>query len=153
MLFHHQQQGVFFCFFLSDKLEPFIIVTALHPTHGKLGRLTAAHVEGLRVALHAFKERHGIHDETYHYTPLTEREQTEAFHRGGGAAAHNKAHSAHFHLKMRVATAMYRLRFPVLGLFDFDRLRAACEPVRYNYARETVPLARVMAAIEADALG
>jgi hypothetical protein len=71
--------------------------------------LSQNQVEDLKLAIHAFKERYGIKDERYHYTPLGEREETERFFKGGGTASHNKAHSAHFHLKMRIATAMYRV--------------------------------------------
>ena len=107
LLFHHFLHGVFYCFFLSDKLEPFVIITAVHPVEGKLHRLTHAQVDDLQAALRAFKDRHGVHDETYHYTSLAERDEAEVFSRAGGAAAKaSKAHSAHFHLKMRIATAM-----------------------------------------------
>lgn len=140
-----------FCFLLSDKLEPFIIITLLCPRRGKLRRLARAQVGELAAALQAFRERFGIADETYHYTPLQEREETDAFASAGGVAMSSKAHSSHFHLKMRIATAMYRQRFPVLQLFDFDALRAGVDHVRHNYARETHPWAIVVREIERDA--
>jgi hypothetical protein len=194
-MFHHLLHGVFYCFFLSDKLEPFVIVTAVDPAAGKLHRLTHAQVDDLQAALRAYKDRYGVSDESYHYTALAERDDTEAFSRAGGAAAANKAHSAHFHLKMRIATSMcvqlgwgsfvvcsffprcfffffsssfflsstntphqtthacrYRDRFPVLGLMNLDKLRQVCEPVRYNYSRETIPYERMIAAVLKDAV-
>jgi hypothetical protein len=42
-------------------------------------------------------------------------------------------------------------RFPVLALFDFDRLKDECEPVRYNYTRENVSYDAVMKEIQRDA--
>jgi hypothetical protein len=45
----------------------------------------------------------------------------------------------------------YRDRFPVLGLFDFDRVRQNIEPVRYNYARDGITLAEALAVIEREA--
>ncbi len=103
MLFQRPLRGVHYCFFLSDKLEPYIIVTAVDPVRGRLPRLTLAQTADLREALDLFKTRYGITSETYHYTPAEERADAAA-HCGG--ALHAKAHSAHFHLKMRIATAM-----------------------------------------------
>ena len=143
--------GVHFCFLLSDKLEPFVIITALCPRRGKLRRLQRSQVGELDAALDAFRQRFGIADETYHYTGLSEREQTESFAAAGHVSSAGKAHSAHFHLKMRIATGMYKQRFPVLQLFDFDRLRLNCDHVRHNYARETLSWPEVRRAIEADA--
>jgi hypothetical protein len=140
-----------YCFLLSDKLEPFVIITVLCPRLGKLRRLKRKHVGELHAALDAFRQRFGIADETYHYTSLSERDATEAFAASGQVSGAGKAHSAHFHLKMRIATGMYRQRFPVLQLFDFDKLRAQCDHVRHNYARETLSWEQVRPLVEADA--
>lgn len=144
--------SVYYCFFMSDKLEPFIIVTAVHPEFGKLERLTRKHVDDLSSAVHTFKTRFGIKDETYHYTGLDERMETEEFVSGGGTSRENKAHSAHFHLKIRIATAMYLDRLLVCRMFDFNRIRNTIEPVRYNYNRTCASWQEVHQAMIADAV-
>jgi len=152
LLFHRQMQGIFYCFFLSDKLEPFIIITAVHPVDGKLVTLNSCQVADLREAIKAFKAKYGISEETYHYTGLGERQATDEFSRAGHCGGNNRSHSSHFHLKMRIATGMYKQRFPVLNLFDFDMLRQMVEPVGYNYNRETVSFEKVMRQIQEDAV-
>ena len=103
----------------------------------------------------ALQGRFGIKNETYHYTGLGERDNTESFvsRGGGGAGQGNKAHSSHFHLKMRIATAMLVQRLPIHGLLDVDKLRRDAEPVRYNYTRESGPWADVKAQMQADCQG
>ena len=128
-----------YCFFVSDKLEPFVIITAVHPLHGRLMRLTRQQAEHLAHAIDLFKRRFGIGNETYHYTPLQERRETDDFVHGGGATVHTKSHSSHFHLKVRIATEMYIARLPVCTLFDLAALKRDVEPVRYNYSRECKP--------------
>jgi hypothetical protein len=152
LLFHKNTNGVFYCFLISDKLEPFIIITAVDPESwgGKLHNLTLAQVKDLKDAISSFKAKYGISEETYHYTGMGERNATDEFHRGGGCASNSRSHSSHFHLKMRIATGMYKARFPVLNLFDFEKLRTVAEPVRYNYSRDTVSLEAVMKQIEAE---
>ncbi len=102
LIFQQRIHGVFYCFLLSDKLEPFVIIIALHPQHGRLARLAPAQVADLREAIRHFKDRFGINDETYSYT----QEEARVAAGAGGVAVQNKAHSSHFHLKMRIATAM-----------------------------------------------
>lgn len=150
LLFHKQIEGIFYCFFISDKLEPFIIITAVHPEIGKLPTLTNGQVTHLREAIIAFKDKYGIAQETYHYTGLGERKATDEFSRAGHCSGRNRSHSSHFHVKMRIATEMYKQRFPVLNLFDFDVLRQRVEPVGYNYTRETVSFDTVMMQIRQD---
>ena len=151
MLFSTQKEGVHYCFFLPDKLEPFVTITAVHPTDGKLQRLDTAQAECLNSAIQEFKAKFGIHSESYHYTSLTERQETDQYARGGGVGASMKAHSSHFHLKMRVATGMCKERMPVLRMFDLDKARQMLEPVRYTYSRETISYEDVMKLIRRDA--
>lgn len=153
MLFQFRgSDGVRYCFLLSDKLEPFIIIVALSPTYGKLHRLTHMQLDDLFTAVVAFKQRFGIEAESYHYTPLAEREEADSLVATGSLSRGGKTHSTHFHLKLRIATGMYKERFPVLQLIDFDKLRTCCDHVQYNYARETVPWPQVKAMMERDAI-
>lgn len=144
--------GQHYCFFMSDKLEPFVIITVVDPVRGKLHRLTQTQVGHLDRAVANFRQRFGVTGETYHYTGLEERNDTETFVRGGGANRANKAHSAHFHLKMRIGTAMMTRYLPVLGMFDFGRVREQVEPVRYNYSRQTASWGETLDAIKRDSL-
>ena len=70
----------------------------------------------------------------------------------GSTDTASKAHSAHFHLKMRVATAMCTHAIPALRLVDLARIRAELEPVRYGYTREATTWDDTLLAIHADAL-
>lgn len=150
-LFAEETDGVLYCFFTSDKIEPYIIITATHQS-GRLQRLTTAQLGHLTHAIEAFKRKFGIDREQYHYTGLGERESTEAFVRAGGADQASKAHSSHFHLKMRISTAMCLDVLRVLRLVDLARMREALEPVRYNYSRESLGWDAVLALMRADAL-
>jgi len=73
------------------------------------------------------------------------------FVRQGGASQQTKAHSAHFHLKIRVASQMVLDRMPAMQLINLPALRAAVEPVRYNFSRETKPWEEVFALILSEA--
>ena len=144
--------GVFYEFHLSDKMEPYAIACVLHPDRGPLTRLTRAQVADLAEALAQLRVRLGLQGETYHYTPLAEREATEAFVRGGGAAVRAKAHSRDFHLKIRVPTALCTTTIVALQLVDFAAVRTRIEPVQYQYARETLDWDQVHALLLADAI-
>mmetsp|Transcript_45404 Transcript_45404/g.120792 ORF Transcript_45404/g.120792 Transcript_45404/m.120792 type:complete len:246 (+) Transcript_45404:60-797(+) len=137
LLFQHQEQGVHNCFFLSDKLEPFITITVVHPARGKLNRLTSLQLDGLNSAVRRFKDKYGITGDTYHYTTLGERGKTDELSSSGQVRGASRSHSSHFHLKMRVATDMYKDRFPVLQLINLDALRVKADPVRYQFSRDT----------------
>eukprot|EP00043_Microstomoeca_roanoka_P009752 m.92976 g.92976 ORF g.92976 m.92976 type:complete len:231 (+) comp14683_c0_seq1:89-781(+) len=153
LVFQHEGvDRVRYCFFISDKLEPFITITVLSPEEGKLERLSSLQVVELEEALTRFKSRFGIVGETYHYTPLTERQETDEFVRQQSVHMSSKAHSTHFHLKMRIATEMYKDKFPVLQLMDFDRMRRTLDHIKYNYSRHTVPWDAVKQQMQRDAL-
>ncbi|EGD72693.1 hypothetical protein PTSG_04422 [Salpingoeca rosetta] len=153
LIFQHPgADNVRYCFFISDKLEPFITITVLSPDEGKLGRLTAQQVVELEEGITRFKTRFGIVGESYHYTPLQERRETDEFVRQTSVDRASKAHSTHFHLKMRIATEMYKDKFPVLQLMNFDSMRRTLDHIKYNYSRTTVPWDRVKAQIQHDAI-
>eukprot|EP01116_Phalansterium_solitarium_P005005 TRINITY_DN1625_c1_g2_i1.p2 TRINITY_DN1625_c1_g2~~TRINITY_DN1625_c1_g2_i1.p2 ORF type:complete len:279 (-),score=107.82 TRINITY_DN1625_c1_g2_i1:133-969(-) len=147
---HHE--GIYYCFFLSDKIEPFVTITAVHPDDGKLHRLTRSQVVALARTIDNFKAKFGISGESYHYTGLRERQETDEFVDSGGTQRGNKAHSSHFHLKLRVSTKMTPDRLPVYQLFDLGALREAVEPVRYNFSRTTLPWNEVYPLLMQDAV-
>ena len=91
---------------LSDKFEPFAVVSATHRQRGKLLRLDMRQVADLEEVLQRFRRKYSISGETYHYTSLEERMATDAFVAGGGASRKSKAHSSDFHLKIRISSAM-----------------------------------------------
>ena len=138
-----------FGFFASDKLEPYVIVSAIGP-RGRLAYLTPPQLKALVESIGEFKTAFGVSDEKYHYTPLTERQETDRFVQAGGADRFSKAHSSHFHLKIRIATRMCEDAVMVLRLMDFARLRSELEPVRYNYSRESMTWEEVLALMKKD---
>jgi hypothetical protein len=93
---------------------------------------------GMDEALGHFKKRFKIVNESYHYTPYSERMATDSFVKGGGASMKSKAHSTDFHLKMRISTKMYLAKLPIFGTFDFDNVKSKCEPILYNFSRTCV---------------
>jgi len=144
--------GIYFCYFVSDKLEPFVIVTAVDPLQGRLTRLTCRQVDDLVRSRDSFKHKFGVANETYHYTPLSERIESDDFARAGGLAAETKGHSSNWHLKIRVATQMVTHLLPVFALLNITALRTQLEPVRYNFTRETLPWEDVYKQILNDAI-
>jgi hypothetical protein len=131
MIYHKSLNGVYYCFFISAKIEPFVIITAVCPLVGKLARLTEQQLVDLSSVLNDFKIKYGIVNETYHYTNLTER-NADVDHSG---RSDTKAHSAHFHLKMRIATKMMSDMFPVLRMINLPLLKEKLEPVQYCFSR------------------
>lgn len=78
--------------------------------------------------------------------------ETEQFFATGGVSASSKAHSSHFHLKMRIATEMYKAKFPILQIIDFDTMRCSVDHVRYNYSRENQQWEQVKPEMLEDAI-
>lgn len=138
LVFFERHGSVYFCFFLSDKLEPFAIITALHVDNGRLIKLNKDQLDNLTTAVNNFKKKFGITMESYHYTSLAERESTERDTTQGNIHRANKSHSRHWHLKMRVATGMCQEKLPILKMLNLNLAREKIEPVTYNYSRETV---------------
>jgi hypothetical protein len=149
-LFAVEKSGCLFGFYASDKIEPYVIITALAPEGGKIFKLTTAQLNHLIDAIAEFKRKFGISNEMYHYTPVSERQETDRFVNTGGADLKSKAHSTHFHLKLRIASAMYADTTSVLKLINFNRIKSELEPVRYNYNRESVDWATALAAMKVD---
>ncbi|KAH3745752.1 hypothetical protein Pelo_12833 [Pelomyxa schiedti] len=144
-----------FCYFISDKLEPYVILTVVDPQVGRLHRLTKAQVGHLAQSLEKFRVRFGISNETYHYTPLRERQETDTFVRTGDKRGipppGTKAHSSHFHLKIRVATKMLEARMPIYSLLNIGALREAVEPVKYSFSRVSLDWEATLPLLMTDA--
>jgi hypothetical protein len=149
-MMHHFPRGAqLYCFMMSDKFEPFVIVTVLDAHHGKLHALSAAQVEDLQAALGSFKARFGIDGESYHYTSMRERQAA------GGAAPRQRAHSLHFHLKMRVGTRMMLECIPALQVLaptaaDVQAWKGV-DAVRHQFGRPTMDWAAARELILQDA--
>ena len=106
------------------------------------------------VARHCLQQqaKFQIANESYHYTGLGERNSTDAFTASSGTSRANKAHSSHFHLKMRVATAMVTHFLPIFELVKMGELKSTVEPVKYNYSRDTVSWEECLANMQRDTL-
>jgi len=142
-------EGSCLYFAISDKIEPYVIIAALDLDRGvRLTQLTSSQLQLLPSRIETFKKKFGISNETYHYTTLQERQNTVSF----GARRENRAHSSSWHLKMRVATAMYREEMPISKILDFEFLKKQIEPVRYNFNRENIKWEDVYELMKRDAL-
>lgn len=150
LIYYERLDDVYFCFFVSDKLEPYVIITALHKEKGRLINLNKKLLDGLEKSITNFKKKFGISNEGYHYTSLSERNETEINVSKGNISFQNKSHSKHWHLKMRIATGMYIQKLPILNLFDFSSAKEKIEPVQYNYSRETVTWESVLKVLESE---
>lgn len=157
-----RETATVFCYFVSDKLEPFVIVTAL-PAHGaaaaregrdgRLARLTVAQTHALARSVADFRRRFHLEGESYHYTGFSERREDSAFARSSGALGMGcKAHSSNWHLKIRVPTSMCAAYLNIWKLLNISDLRATVEPVKYNFTRETLPWKTVFDQLLLDAV-
>eukprot|EP00040_Diaphanoeca_grandis_P028886 m.168101 g.168101 ORF g.168101 m.168101 type:complete len:478 (-) comp31492_c0_seq1:171-1604(-) len=137
-------------FHVSDKFEPFVIAIVIDNNTGKQNRLTSKQLENMDAALVEFRNKFGITNETYHYTPYAERMKTDNFVKTGGANMKSKAHSTDFHLKIRISSKMYVETLPIFKNFDFNRIKAEVEPVKYNVSRDTLPWADIKKIIQSE---
>ena len=150
-LCHHtvdRATDTIFCYFLSDKLEPFVIVTALpargsqaavEGRDGRLAQLSVAQTKALAESVAQFRERFSLQGETYHYTGLEERREDSRFARSSGALGMGcKAHSSNWHLKIRVPSSMCAAFLNIWDLLGIRSLDKLIEPVHYNFTRETL---------------
>ena len=142
---------VIYEFHLSDKFEPFCIIIAIDRDEGKLVVLSKQQISDMEQAVTNFKKKYGIANESYHYTPWSERQATDTFVRGGGASMKSKAHSTDFHLKMRIGSRMYRGKFGIFNSFDFERIKQRVEPVMYNCSRDCFPWAEIKTILFSEA--
>jgi len=135
------------CFYMSDKFEPYVIITILNQFGDRIEAIEPKHVDYLVESIQEFKVKFGIKEELYHYTGLDERKDTFG---NANVALHNKGHSMNFHVKMRIGTAMYVDRMPIMRLLNVSSLKVL-DPIRYNYSRSGVPFASVLQQLRKEA--
>lgn len=145
LVYHVVINKMYYCFFVSSKPEPFIIITVVCPDEGRLLRLTRSQSDNLTIAIDGFKKKYSVVRETYHYTSLKERNIDTALF-----DTLTKAHSGHFHLKMRIATRMMIDLFPAMRLLDINLLKTRLEPVQHFFSRDCVSYADVCSMIAND---
>ena len=105
-----------------------MIVVVLHKDTGKLVNLGLEQIEYLKVAIDQFKTKYGLSEESYAYTTFEHRNAL-------------KQHSRHFHLKIRIPTAMYLKYFPMLQTLGTTRdaireLHNNLEPLGYKFSKQ-----------------
>ena len=128
MLHHEYAPKIMICFMASEQLEPLMIVVVLHEDTGKLANLGLEQIQYLKVAIDQFKARYGLSEESYAYTTFEHRNAL-------------KQHSRHFHLKIRIPTAMYLKYFPMLQTLGANRdaireLQNDLEPLGYKFTKQ-----------------
>ena len=74
-----EKNGVIYDAHLSDKFEPFAVVSATHRETSKILRLNPQQLVDLDEALSELRRKYSISGETYHYTSYKERMATDAF--------------------------------------------------------------------------
>ena len=102
-----READVLFLFIPSQKLEPVVVVVAMHAAVGRVSRLTATQIEGLGRAVRGFEACCGTAATAFYYTPARERGSCT------GAPAAQRAHSAHFHVKIDVPSDVFARLLPV----------------------------------------
>jgi hypothetical protein len=120
-----KEPNLLFAFMISTQLEPIVTIVAVHTNCGKLINLHASHFSRLQTAIQNFKQKFGLQDELYAYTPYVER-QTKSWH------------SKHWHLKMRIPTDMLLRYFPSSSILiknrtTLDNIKKCLEPINYNF--------------------
>ena len=125
LLHHERGQEVLYCFMASEQLEPIVIVTAIHASKGKLSVLTLEYLQELEVAIAQFKTRFGLNGESYAYTAFEARQALQQ-------------HSQHFHLKIRIPSAMYLQVFPMMQVLgrtrpEVQQIAAKFEPFNFKF--------------------
>jgi hypothetical protein len=128
LLHHEYAPNIMICFMASEQLEPLMIVIVLHKDTGKLINLGLEQIEYLKTAIDQFKTKYGLSGESYAYTTFQHRNAL-------------KQHSRHFHLKIRIPTAMYLKYFPMLQTLGTTRdaiqkLQNDLEPLAYKFTRQ-----------------
>jgi len=137
LLYFEEYETDYFCFFLSDKFEPFMIITVVSGTTGeRLVTISNRQVTFLFQAIGRFKEKYGIQGESYHYTGVDERLETHS----GGTNVHMLSHSKNFHVKMRISKGMLQERMPINRLLKVEKLCVDFEPIQYAFTRKTITL-------------
>ena len=130
MLHHELGRDTMFCFMASEQLEPVVIVVVLRKSEGKIINLQIHDMEELGVAIQQFKVKYGLGMESYAYTSYEER-------------ARLQQHSRHFHLKIRIPTAMYLEIFPMMRTVGRTREQIqnvipAMEPFNYKFNKQAM---------------
>ena len=102
----------------------------LRKGEGKILNLGIQDMHTLDVAIQQFKCKYGLERESYAYTPYQER-------------ARLQQHSRHFHLKIRIPTAMYLQIFPMMCTIGRTRAQvqdiiADMEPLNYKFNKQVV---------------
>jgi hypothetical protein len=144
LLYFEEYEADYFCFFLSDKFEPFMIITVVSGKTGeRLVTISSQQVTFLFQAIGRFKEKYGIQGESYHYTSMDERLETHA----GAGSMHMKSHSKNFHVKMRISKGMLQERMPINRLLKVEKLCVELEPIQYAFTRKTVTLETLRGAL------
>lgn len=119
MIHFEYKNGNYHCFFVSNKFEPYLIVTVVNPTDGPLVKLTPLIVKDLQNSVNSFIASHKIVNETYHYTTLAERMGTK----NDGFDNSNKSHSVKFHLKLRVPSDFIPMHMKSMQMLQLGQLR------------------------------
>jgi hypothetical protein len=149
MIFHRSDRanGNHCCVFLSNKFEPFVIIVILSEAEG--GRVTfldQSMFELLKETVRDFKQRFGIVQEGYYYTPTAERHREAS-----GYARENRSHSHNFHIKLRIASRMLMEHFQIYDVLGLDSLRGSIEVLRYQFEdRVLQSFEQVMSQVQSD---
>jgi len=123
-----KEPNLLFAFMISTQLEPIVTIVAVHTSSGKLINLHASHFNRLQTAIKNFKQKFGLQDELYAYTPYVER-RTKSWH------------SKHWHLKMRIPTDMLLRYFPASSILiknrtKLEKIKTCLEPINYNFGQQ-----------------
>lgn len=138
LLYYEEFESDYFCFFLSDKFEPFAIITVVSGSTGeRLVSITSKQVAFLFQAIGRFKDKYGIQGESYHYTGVEERLET---HTGTNIGTNMRSHSKNFHVKMRISKGMLQERMPINRLLKVESLCVDFEPIQSMFTRKTISM-------------
>lgn len=144
LIYYEEYESDYYCYFLSDKFEPFAIITLVSGMTGdRVVSISAKQASFMLQTIGRFKDKYGIKGESYHYTGLDERLETHS----EKGPTHTKSHSKSFHVKMRISKSMLQERMPINRLLNVEKLCENYEPVQYAFTRKTVSLEELKTAL------
>jgi hypothetical protein len=155
LIFYEQiRHETFFMFYLSDKFEPFVILTVVSSEdgcdrfHRKL-KLDLDIVNRLPTCMKNFLNNFhlsngNLNELQLHYTKEQERENSD------GVGSSFRAHSENWHLKIRISSQFYKDKLPIMQFVRLDELRSSMEMVKYQFERQVVSFNEIMEMLKSE---
>lgn len=146
MIYQEKINNCHYCFMLSTRVECVVVVVVVCLELGKLEHITLEQVRDLNKAVSSFKDKYKLEDEMYNYTKLNTR-RIDTYNNKNNPS--NKAHSAHFHLKIFLSKPLTNCHLITMDLLNMTQLRTL-EPIDYSFRSSRMTWANAINSIMQD---